>query len=399
MATNRSRRERPPTLRERPHVVLLVETSLASGRDILRGIAQYVREHGPWSIYHEPRSLEDSVPRWLKRWRGDGIIARLQNRQIAAAVLATGVPAVDVLGVCPDSRVPLVRVNNDGVARLAAEHLLERGFRHFGFCGSAGVNWSEQRREAFERVLTEAGCDVQVYLMPSHGRGRDGWEKQEEQLARWIGGLPRPAGIMVANDPLGQPVLEACRRAGASVPDEIAVIGVDNDEPLCEMSNPQLSSIMPDHRRVGYEAAALLDRMIHGQRQPAEQVCVQPLGVVTRQSTEVFAIEDLEVARAVHFIRKHACDGIGVEDVAAGVALSRSVLKRRFNKWLGRPVHDEIVQVRIRRAQELLGMTDLPIATIAEKAGFRHQEYLGAVFKARVGQTPAQFRRQARGGG
>ena len=379
-------------------MALIVETSLGAGREILRGIAQYVREHGPWSIYHEPRNLEDSAPSWLKGWRGDGIIVRLQNRRITSAVVETKLPAVDVLGAMPHDAVPLVHVSDAAIARLAAEHLLERGFRHFGYCGVDGANWSRQREEAFVRLVGQSGCACSVYHLPAVSRSDHSWEAEQQDLAEWVAQLPRPAGVMVCHDPRGQRVLEACRRANVNVPEEVAVIGVDNDEPMCEVSAPPLSSVIPDFRGIGYQAAALLDRLMHGQPQPEGPLYLDPLGVAARLSTDALALDDRDVAEAVRFIRQHACDRIGVEDVARHVSLSRSVLKRRFRKSLDRSVHGEIIRVRIKRVQELLAQTDLPIGLIAEKTGFRHQEYLGVAFRTHVGKTPGAYRREHQSG-
>jgi LacI family transcriptional regulator len=392
-----AQRERT-TLRGRPHVALIVETSLGAGREILRGIAQYVREHGPWSIYHEPRNLEDSAPTWLKGWRGDGIIVRLQNKRITSAVVDAKLPAVDVLGAMPHPAVPLVHVRDASISRLAAEHLLERGFRNFGYCGIEGANWSKQREEAFVGLVGQAGCACSVYHLPAVSRTDHSWEAEQQDLAEWVSQLPRPAGVMVCHDPRGQRVLEACRRANVTVPEEVAVIGVDNDEPICEVSAPPLSSVIPDFRGIGYQAAALLDRLMHGEPQPEGPMYLEPLGVAARLSTDALALEDRDVADAMRFIRQHACDRIGVEDVAKHVSLSRSVLKRRFRKSLDRSVHDEIIRVRIKRVQELLAQTDLPIGLIAQKTGFRHQEYLGVAFRAQVGQTPGAYRRQYQSG-
>ena len=380
----------------RPHVALLVETSLASGRDILRGITRYVREHEPWSLYHEPRSLEESVPRWLRHWQGDGIIARIQNRAIAEEARATGLPTVDVLGVVREMNFPLVHVDDAQVARMAGEHLLERGFRHFSYFGIEGENWSEGRREAFAELVREAGCDLAVYELPRCQAGESSWETMVDELARWVAKLPKPAGVMVCSDKRGAQFLEACRRAGTQVPDEVAVIGVDNDEPLCEVCNPPLSSVNASHFQVGYEAAALLDRLMSRRARPSAPLLIAPRGVVTRRSTEVLAIEDRQIATVLRLIREHACEGIRVDTLAQQAGLSRSVLQRRFRTTLQRTVHQEILNVRLKRARELLSETDLPLAEIAERAGFKHQEYMGAIFKARLDRTPAQYRKKAR---
>ncbi len=385
----------PPTVEGYRQVALLVETSLASGRDILRGIGRYARERRSWALFHEPRGLEESGPRWLATWHGDGIIARVQNRQIADLVRRTGLPVVDVLGLVPEAGIPLVHVDDREIARLAAEHLRERGFQHFGFYGLSGENWSARRRDCFRDCLRGAARTLTVFEQPRHDRSQASWDDRENKLAQWILGLPKPAGVMVCSDQRGLDFLEACRRAGVAVPDEVAVVGVDNDEALCEIANPPLSSVWPAHNQVGYEAAALLDRMMAGDRAPTTPVLIAPGGMKTRQSSDVLAVEDRNVARALQFIRERACQGVNVDDVAAAAGLSRSVLQRRFGKLLQKTVHEALLDTRLKRACELLAETELPLIDVAEQAGFKHQEYLGAVFRTRQGKTPAQFRREA----
>jgi LacI family transcriptional regulator len=379
----------------RPHVALLVETSLISGREILRGISRYVQEHGPWAIFHEPRSLGTAAPAWLKAWRGDGIIVRVQSPQIAAVVQRTSLPAVDVLGVAPDSRIPLVHVNNALIGETAAEHLLERGLRQFGYCGFFEMNWSEQRRLAFERAVSAAGYSCKCFRIPLHTRSDSSWETQQERLAAWIQRLPKPIGIMACYDPVGQKILEACRRAEVVVPDQVAVVGVDNDETICDVCNPPLSSVIANHARVGYEAAALLDRLMHGGRTPKRSRWIEPTGVAVRRSTDTVAVGDEDVVAALTLIHRQACDGLTVRDVVAHVSVSHSTLKERFQRLLGHTIRDEMIRTQLREAQQLLATTDLPLRTIAVKAGFRHQEYMGAVFRTRLGKTPGQFRKEA----
>ena len=376
-----------------PRVALIVETSLAPGREILRGIARFVREKGPWSIAHEPRSLEQSVPRWLRRWKGDGIIARVSDQKLARAIATAGVPTVDVLGVIDGLPFPLVHVDDEAIGRLGAEHLLDVGFRRFGFFGIEGENWSHRRSDAFARRAQAAGCSCLTFTMSRQTARQERWEDSERELVAWLAALPKPAGLMIASDQLGPHTLEACRSAGVAVPDDLGVIGVDNDGPLCEVSDPPLSSVWPDHRRVGYEAAQLLSQLMQGAPAPKKPVFLPPREVKARKSTGALAIEDREVAQALRFIREQGCGPIDVEDVVRVVPLSRSVLQRRFRALLGRSVHDEIVRLRLARARELLQETDLPLAEIAERAGFRHQEYMGAVFRRRLHMTPGSLRR------
>lgn len=382
-------------MQPRPYVALLIETSLASGRDILRGISRYVHESAGWGLYHEPHGLEESVPRWLKRWRGDGIIARIQTRRMAEAIAACGVPTVDVLGVVPDLPFPVVHVNNTSIARLAAGHLLERGLRHFGYFGIEGENWSQQRYQAFCTAVTSIAPEVALCEVPRDRAGTHSWERAQNDLARWVGALAKPAGIMVCSDQRGARLLEACRRAAVAVPDEVVVIGVDNDEALCEVCDPPLSSIRAGHASVGFEAAALLDCLLRGGAPPPAPLLVEPESIVARLSTGMLAVDDAAVGASLRLIREHAHEGLDVSAIARRVGLSRSVLQRRFRAALKRSVHQEIINARIKHARELLIQTRLPLAIVAERAGFRHQEYMGAVFRERLGETPGEVRRHS----
>lgn len=379
----------------RRRVALVIESSGAAGREILRGIARYARQHGPWSLYHEPSHWPDVLPPWLARFNGDGIIARVRNRRTASRLGRLRVPIVDVQGNVPDAKIPLVQVDDVAVAQLAAEHFFERGFRHFAACGIEGPVWAQRRCDAFVALVRQSGRDCQRYDLPP--RETKAWFSQAEarRLDRWLLALPRPGAILAANDTAAQKVLDACRRQGLMVPEEVAVLGVDNDETLCEICDPMLSSIVPVHDQVGYRAAELLEQILTGAPPPGAPLFLKPTSVVVRRSTDVLAVDDRDVVTAVRFIREQACQGIGVDDVLRHVALSYSTLKRRFHAALGRSVHDEIVRVRMERATELLAETQLPLARVAELSGFGHQEYLGAVFKARLGVTPRQYRGEA----
>jgi LacI family transcriptional regulator len=385
-----------------PHVALLVETSLASGRDILRGIARYVRERGPWSLFHSPRSLEQSAPAWLRGWRGDGIIARITDPEVAQLIKETGRPAVDVLGMVPDTGFPLVHVDDAAIARLAFDHFVERGFRRFAFLGIVGEewmrrgrNWSQRRQDAFFECARAAGAEPALFEFAPHALDAEPWERRQDQLTAWLRRLPKPLGLMVCSDQRGPDALDACRRANIAVPDEVAVIGVDNDEPLCEVCDPPLSSVLPDHFDVGYQAAACLDRLMNGAAACAEPQLVAPGRVVSRQSSDGLAVDDRAVTAALRLIRERACLAISVDEIARDAGTSRSVLQRRFRAALGRTIHDQIIATRLKRAEELISSTDLPLPEIAETCGFNHQEYMGVVFRERLGKTPAQVRKAA----
>jgi len=373
---------------------LIVESSLASGRETLRGFAEYVRQANCWSVYYEPGHFQTSLPDWLHNWRGDGVVARVRNPIFAKQLARLRVPVVDISGNVPDTGFPLVQIDNQAIARLAASYLLEHGFRVLAFCGIRCQWWSRLRQKVFEQIVGRSVRVAQAYQLPR--MGEQGWfsEGERQRLAQWIAGLPKPIGIMAANDWVGQKVLAACQRTGTMVPEEVAVLGVDNDEAICEISDPMLSSIAARHDRIGFHAAELLDQLMRGRTPPREPLAVGLPTIVVRRSTDIQSIADQAVAEAVRYIREHACGEICVEGVAAHVALSYTTLKRRFQRVLSRSLHDEITRVRIERGRELLSETEMTLPQIAQATGFCHQAYFGAVFKSQTGMTPSQFREE-----
>lgn len=387
--------------RSPPRVALLIESSRAYGRGLLRGIAKYARLHQPWVFLHEERAMGDDAPHWFTSGSCDGILARAESSQILARVEALGLPTVDLNGVRPIRGVPMIQTDQHAVAIMAADHLLDRGFQRFGYCGIVGANYSVDRLRYFRAMMRAAGYGVHVYEAPgpiTHSAGvlpRPASDPADEgKLSQWLRSLPRPIGLLACNDIRGQQVLNACRAEAIRVPEEVAVLGVDNDELLCELSVPPMSSIIPNTHRIGYEAAAILDAMMTGDGPPpAEATYVEPIGVVTRASTDVVATDDDVVAQTLHFIRHHACEGIDVHDIVAHLAISRSTLERRFARVVGHSPKDEIVRVRLDRVKQLLVESDFTLERVAEMAGFKHHEYLSTLFRSRVGITPGAFRR------
>jgi len=376
------------------HVALLIEATNAYARGLLHGVARYEHEHGGWTVYFEPHASDAPPPKWLRNWRGDGILVRVENRRIARAVLAVGVPVVELRRKTTLPGVPSIGPDNGAVTRLAVEHLRERGFHHFGFCPILrGLDPAmDDRADAFRRHLKEAGLSCNLFE-PERGSV---WVQEERRIARWIRSLPKPAGVMTCHDSRGLQVLRACLQAGIAVPDQVAVIGAGNDDCLCSLSHPPLSSVDLGPDAIGYEAAALLDRMMSGRTAPAPHIQVPPRGIVTRRSTDVLATEDQAVAAAVGFIRSHAYDDICVDDVLQQVSLSRSALEPRLKRVIGRTIHQEIHRVRLERVKVLLSTTDLPTKQISAQAGFHSVQYLARVFRTATGQTPASYRKKMR---
>jgi LacI family transcriptional regulator len=382
-----------------PRVALLIESSRSYGRELLMGIAKYVRIHGPWSIEFEEGDPGEQLPKWFGRWKWDGIIARVTTPAMAELLGRTRVPVIDLSGSLPESRFPRIRSDEESVGRLAAEHLLERGFKHFAFCGFNGTDWSDWRRASFERRAAEAGFPCRAFEnpgpMPPHSSVdyEEHGERHEKALMAWLRTLPKPCGLMACNDARGRQILNCCREIGVTVPDELAVIGVDKDEIFCELSDLPLSSVILNTQQIGFEAAALLARLMAGQEVESLATLVKPIGVIARQSTDVLAIDDRHIATALKHIREHACDGLDVESLLREIPLSRSVLERRFSQILGSSPKAEILRVRLERVCRLLAESDLPLAEVAYKAGFEHPEYMSRLFKKKMGVTPGEYRK------
>jgi LacI family transcriptional regulator len=374
------------------HVALIVETSIHYGRQVLSGVTRYIRSHEPWSVFLEQRELWSSPPAWLRNWAGAGVICRKTTPQMARMLAKAKVPLVDLNDCCPPLGAPRIEGDHRAMGVIAADHLMERGFTRFAFCGFGDQAWSISRREGFSTRLAERGFACEVWESSWVGPRARTWEREQDQITRWLRSLRRPIGMMACSDARGQHVLDACNRIDLAVPEEVAVIGVDDDAVLCNLCHPPMSSVVPNAERVGYEAAALLARIIAGEKPPPEPLLIEPLGVTTRQSTDVLAIDDPAVAAVVRFIRERACQGCSMKDVERFSPLSRSLLERQFRRHLGRSPQAEIRAVQLKRVKQLLGESDLPLDRIASLAGYSHPEYMSVVFKRETGQTPGQYR-------
>jgi LacI family transcriptional regulator len=385
----------------RPHVALLIDSVYSYEQRILRGINRYLRSQPSWSIYMDPyRQMRGAPPRWLSGWHGDGIICRSIIPRFTERLRKLKIPIVNLSDIWTDLDLPLIRSDDHAIGRLAAEHLLERGFHHFAFCGYSDTAWSQRRREGFAAALAHQGERCGVYESGWEWYGSHPGEREYEAIGRWLATLPRPLGVLACNDPRGYHVLEACQRINTAVPDEVAVIGVDDDDLVCSMCRPPLSSVTPNPERIGYEAAALLDHLMAGAKPPRRVMFIEPLGITTRQSTDVLALDDPNLAAAVRCIREHACEGITVPEVLKRVPLRRFELERQFRQYLGHSPQAEIRAVQLKRVKQLLAETDLSLEQIAKLAGYKHPEYMNVVFKRLTGQTPGRYRRfiKANGG-
>jgi LacI family transcriptional regulator len=373
-------------------VAILVETALASGRSILTGISQYLHEQDDWSVFHPTGYLGATEPSGLEQWDGDGIIARIAGPRILEDIRLKGVPVVDVLGNVVDSPYPLVKSDDQAIGRMVANHFTGAGHRHFAFLGLEDERWSLEREDTFlEAVGDRAMSSSRYHLSPDEKRAGH-WNDNVQQITEWLENLPKPLALMVASDQFGPMVMKACQRLGYLVPEEISVVGVDNDLPFCDLCQPRLSSVEPDHTRAGYEAAKLLDKILSGNDAAIRQIETPPLTLHRRPSSDATAVSDPALVKALQAIRQRACLGISVDDIAFECGLSRSVLQRRFREHLGRTVGEAILAVKLRRARDMLTFTDLPLIDVAERSGFNYQEYLTYIFKKHLDTTPVRYR-------
>lgn len=379
------------------NVAVIVETSNSYARGILRGIHDYAKSRR-WTLYLTEHGRHEIDESFAGDWTFDGIIARIETDHMARIVTAMNVPTVDLSAARLVEGIPWVETDDDAIARLALEHLRDCGLQNFAFFGDPFYNWSTWRQQAFERILAHSDTTGQrIFNLPARTEPRIRWWTQREAIRAWLDSLPKPVGIFACYDACGQQLLEICRYYEFAVPNDIAIVGVDNDELLCEITTPSMSSVVPNAFRTGVHAAEILDRLLHGEKLPGRKHAIEPLGVRKRVSTDVLAVGDRHVAEAVAFIRGNAHKNIRVEDLLAAVPLSRRVLEARFRKALNRTPHQEILRVRTNAVRELLLETDMPLSQISEALGIEHPEYLSVFFKKETGLTPREYRDRARG--
>jgi LacI family transcriptional regulator len=366
---------------------------------LITGVLRYAIDHEcNWSYVTAPESLALSVTD-LSEWRGDGIIAAINTPAEAACVDALKIPIVNISGTLPKSPVPRVSLDNGLVGRLAAEHLIERGFREFAFFGLRNVAYSSVRQSAFNARLEAAGLDSVELLMPPTYRGVGAhWREQQRRLIKWLTGLPTPIGLFAVTDYRARQVLDACRQVGLRVPQQVAVIGVDNEEVICVHVQPQLSSVARNNQQEGYHAAAMLDQLIRGKKTDNQEEMIPPLGVVCRQSTETVAFKDARLCEAIEYLNQHIEDPIGVQELASHVGVSRRWMEYAFRDALGESPYQYIRHRRLKLAQHLLEEEPgTKIYQVARRTGFTSAKQLSMAFGQEFGQSPREYQRAKNG--
>jgi len=373
-----------------PRIAVLVPNFLGVTRAVLGGIGQYTREHDPWIIVNNPwqvaeRGLE------LPRQPIDGAILCFPD--ILRSRRGRHIPTVLLTERFVDAPLPRVIPDSAAIGRLAAEHLLDCGLRHLAFIGYPRAAFARRRCLGFVQAVQRAGLACQVFGSAQTTVGEEDRRIPVAAVRRWLRGLPKPLGVMTCNDHVGMLMLGLCRELGLRVPADVAIVGVDNDELVCDFCAPPLSSVQLDSRNAGYTAAQLLHGLLRGRRAPARAIVIRPLGVVRRQSSDIVAIGGEVVGRAIKHMRDHACRGISVADVVRQTLLARRTLEKACRNLLGRSPLEEIRRIQLARARELLRTTLLPIGAIAEQVGLGEGKRLSEVFRKNAGQTPSEYRR------
>jgi LacI family transcriptional regulator len=379
----------PPT-----RIGLVFSYSLDFCRGVLRGIKAFAEARPHWilmPVAPEPRAIET-----LRQLRPSGLIGHVFEQALADKLATFRRPLVNVSSVLPDLPFPRVGSDDHSIGQLGAAHLLDRGFRHFGFVGHPHHAYSVRREAGFRQTIEPTGYTLDYYYdhdeRPFDPMGRL-WAL-DKALQRWVRSLPKPAGIFAPNDLWGVQLTEVCRQAELRVPEDVAIVGVDNDDLLCELARPSLSSVALPVERIGYEAAALLERLLAKEAPPRQPLLLPPLGVAIRQSSNVLALSDPDVVAALRFIREHAHTPLRVKDVLREVPVSRRSLERRFRKILNRGLWEEIRRAHMERAKHLLAATEFSMAEVAKQAGFSGAEQLSVVFRQELGLPPSAYRRQ-----
>jgi LacI family transcriptional regulator len=389
-------------MQDKPKVLLMMETSRKYGRSILRGIAKYARTHGPWIFYRQApfywgkTDTKATLKRLFKQGI-DGIILREQREQeLNDIILSMNLPVIvsPYREPCPD--LHNIVTDDEAIGKMAAEYLLRRGFKQFAYCGFGEMYyWSRDRSNSFGDRVNQSGFEIHHYAYEQpKSRYPHSWEKEQVILVDWLKKLPKPIALMACNDDRSQHVLEACKIAGFNVPEQVAIIGMGNDDLVCDLASPPLSSIALAAEKGGYEAAAVLDKLMRSKSVPNKRIVVPTLYVVTRQSTDILKIDDPYVAQALRFIHRRAKrEAIQVDDVLRAIPISRRSLYERFARVLERPVHEEIKHVRVDQLARMLVSTNLSISQIAATIGCTDMKNLSRYFRQAKGTSPLHYRK------
>jgi len=379
-------------------IILLSDFAEEYTKNLLRGITRYSREHGPWTfcrtpLYYRETMGIDGIVQWAKEWEADGIIGQFYNEEEVKKFTDSGIPVIAQDFGERFTDVPNITGAYRETGRLGADYFLKKGFRNFAFYGFNNIVWSRERAEGFQEKVEEAGCTVHFY---EHKNTvvKDLWYYQPSDLSIWLNSLPKPIALMACDDNQGHHLTEAARHAGIRVPEELAVLGVDNDEMMCDLSDPPLSSISLDSEKAGYEVASLMHKMISEKTCLGEDIIVKATQVVTRHSTDIFASKDKYIVSALKYIHDNLDKNLKVDQVLKEVPLSRRSLEKRFVQTTGYPVYEYIYNQRIEKFTQKLLETDMSIFEIALDLGLNDSKNIARQFKQIKGLTPVEYRKK-----
>lgn len=379
-------------------IILLFDISEEYGKSLLKGIAGYSKKNGPWvfcrmPLYYREELGMEKVVEFAKEWEADGIIAQLYNSSDIQKIIEAGLPIIAEDFKERFNNIPNITGGYFEAGQMGAEYLYKKGFRNFAFYGFKNIVWSRERAEGFNEYLSQHGCTVHYFEheeMPS----RELWHYKPSALSQWINSLPKPIAVMACDDERAIHITEACKHASIQIPEEVAVLGVDNDELTCSLSDPPLSSIALNAEQGGYETARLMDFMITNHKNLTENIIVRPTHVVTRHSTDISATTDKQISAALKFIHQNIDKNINVKDVLKHVPLSRRAFENRFFKVTGSAVYKYICDLRIQKVTNRLLETEKSISEIAIEAGFSESKNLTRLFKQVKGTTPMKYRKK-----
>ena len=384
------------TTRSRKRIAMSVTHGLQFMERVIHGVTDYAKQNARWSFTRAPEMFGTSME-WLRFWHGDGAFCAVYTPDDAELVRQIGIPIVNLATHLSGLQVPSITVDHYAIGELAARHLLEHNFRRFGYYGPSDLLFAQLRRDGFCSVIAQAGGDVKLLEVQTVEDGsKQKLDEQLQALEQWLRELQAPVGILASADLRASMVLEACQKLRLRVPEDVAVIGVDNDPLVCDFCDPPLTSISRNDYQVGYEAARLLDQLMDGGSPPEKPMRISPAGAVPRRSTDTVCVEDPYVAEAIRFMRDHVHEQFGVDEVLNQLPLSRRSLEYRFRACLGRSPYDYLNQIRVDQAKRLLSDPHRSSLTkIAIACGFGDLRRFRIVFQRLVSANPAEYRQAA----
>lgn len=382
-------------------LILLSDFTESFSYNLLKGVLAYSKSHEPWVVCRMPPSYKltygiEGVLKWAKTWQADAIIGRFDNEDNVELFRQHGIIAIAQDYKARFKNIPNITGDYRKTGKMAAEFFLNKGFQHFAFYGYRDTVWSQERCEGFYECIAERGFGNNFHAYQEQSLD-DLWFYEAPPLLSWLKSLPHPTALMACDDNQGNRITEICKVNNIKVPDKIAILGVDNDEIICNLSDPPLSSISHNIVRGGFEAAELIDRLLNDEennRQDMQDVVIQPINIVNRLSTDFYSTTDMHIHTALKYIHQNIASDITVSDIVKQVPLSRRLLEIRFKQVTQQSIHKYIFNLRMERFAQLLLASDAPIADVAEQVGINNLKNLSRQFKILKKVSPNEYRKE-----